>query len=87
MSDSTIWREVELPEGSELLRKELYDYNTEKGQFQIELFETINGKYFAIGTEKDPDAKLVIYGSDVTDDKRKALQVVVEKIDRQGAWS
>jgi hypothetical protein len=87
MSESNIWREVELPEGTELLRRELYDFNSEKGQFQIELFETINGKYFAIGTEKDPDAKMIIYGSDITNDKRKALQVVIEKISREGAWS
>lgn len=87
MSESTIWREVELPEGTELLRKELYDFNTGKGQFQIELFETVSGKFFAIGTDKDPNAKMIIYGSDITDDKRKALQVVIDKIEREGAWS
>ncbi|WP_018131063.1 hypothetical protein [Effusibacillus pohliae] len=80
------WSEVELPEGAELLKKELYDYNSEKGQFLIELFETIDGKFYAIGTNKNPDAKMIIYGSNVVYDKRMALQTVIEKIEREGAW-
>ena len=83
---NTVWNRVELPEGAELLKKELYDYNSEKGQFLIELFETIDGKFYAIGTNKDPDAKMIIYGSNVVYDKRMALQTVIEKIEREGAW-
>ncbi|MFC4766129.1 hypothetical protein [Effusibacillus consociatus] len=86
MSEKNTWHTVELPEGAELLKKELYDYNSEKGRYQIELFETIQGKFFAIGTDKDPDAKMIIYGSNVVPDKLMAIQTVIEKIEREGAW-
>jgi len=86
MAEQPTWKEVELPEGAELLKKEIYEYNSEKGRYLIELFETMDGKFYAIGTDKDPDAKLIIYGSNVVYDKRMALQTVIEKIDREGAW-
>ncbi|GAX89883.1 hypothetical protein [Effusibacillus lacus] len=86
MANQPNWNEVELPEGSELLRKELYDYNSSKGQYQIELYETPDGRFYAIGTNKDPDAKMIVYGSNVVYDKRMALQTVMEKIEREGAW-
>lgn len=86
MSQSNSWHSVELPEGAELLKKEWFDYNSEKGQFQIELFETSTGKFFAIGTPKDPAAKMIIYGSNVMDDKVKALQIAIDKIERDGLW-
>lgn len=80
------WREVELLGKAELLKKELYDYTSEKGQFQIELFETMQGTFYAIGTNKDPAAKMIIYGSDVVTDRRAALQTVIGKIEREGGW-
>jgi hypothetical protein len=86
MADQPTWHGAELPEGAELLKKELFDYNSEKGQFQIELFETVRGQFYAIGTNKDPDAKMIIYGSNVVSNKLMALQTVIEKIEREGAW-
>ncbi|BCJ86511.1 hypothetical protein [Effusibacillus dendaii] len=86
MAEQPAWRTVELPEGSDLVKKELFDFQCEKGQFLIELFETMDGKFYAIGTDKDPNAKMVIYGSHVVSDKRIALQTVLEKIDREGTW-
>lgn len=86
MTEQPAWSGVELPEGTELLKKELYDYNSPKGRFLIELFETVDGKYYAIGTDKNPEAKMVIYGSNVVSNKLMALQTVIEKIEREGEW-
>lgn len=84
MSEEKTWHGFELAEGAELLKKEWFDYNNEKGQYQIELFETITGKFFAIGTPKDPDEQMVIYGSSVVDDKYLALRITIDKIEREG---
>jgi hypothetical protein len=77
-----IWRQVQIPENSELTRKEWFDYANEKGSFLIELFENMKGEFYAIGTPKDPD-KLIVYGSPIMTDKVMALQTVIEKIERE----
>lgn len=83
MSETKTWHSIELPEGAELVKQEWFEYSSEKGQFQIELFETISGTFYAIGIPKGEDEKLVIYGSSVVHDKAMALQIVIEKITRE----
>jgi hypothetical protein len=82
MAESQSWTGVNLPEGAELLKKEVFTYTVRDQEFTIELFEQNDGKYYAIGVPKD-DSRLIIYGSNIVDDKRTALQIVVNKIERE----
>lgn len=82
MKEST-WHQIELPEGSQLVRKELFEYTSEKGDYTIELFENRKGEFYAIGTPRHSD-KLIIYGSPVMAEAIMALQTVIEKIEREG---
>ena len=75
------WKNVKLRAESELLRKENYVYRVEGVEYAIELFETIEGKFYAIGLPTDP-TKLIIYGSSVVDGAKIALQQTIQKIDR-----
>ncbi|ASS76159.1 hypothetical protein CIG75_15245 [Tumebacillus algifaecis] len=76
------WTEAEIPEGGTLLRKETYEYQTEKGDFQIEVFENLKGEFYAIGTPQNGD-KLIVYGSNLTTSRALALSVVLDKIERE----
>ncbi|KEO81654.1 hypothetical protein [Tumebacillus flagellatus] len=76
------WHEAEVPEGGKLLRKESYEYQTDKGDFDIEVFENMKGEFYAIAVPRD-DERLVIYGSNVTTSRALALSVVMEKIERE----
>jgi hypothetical protein len=78
------WHNLELPEGAQLVRKELFEYSSDKGDFIIELFENVKGEYYAIGTPRHSD-KLIIYGSPVMSDSFMAMQTVIEKIEQEGA--
>lgn len=76
------WTEAEIPEGGKLLKKELYEYHTEKGEYSIELFETMKGEFYAIAVPNDSE-KLIIYGSNITTSRALALSVVIDKIERE----
>lgn len=76
------WNEAEVPEGGALVRKELFEYSTEKGCFDIELYETLKGEFYAIGVPKD-DERMIIYGSNITATRAMALSVVMDKIERE----
>ncbi|WP_132944643.1 hypothetical protein [Tumebacillus sp. BK434] len=76
------WTETEIPEGGTLLRKETYEYQTEKGDFNIEVYENLKGEFYAIGTPNSGD-KLIVYGSNITTSRALALSVVLDKIERE----
>ncbi len=75
------WRALTLPENAELFRKELFTYRIEDAQFDIELFETLQGEYYAIGTNTDP-SRLIVYGSTIVKNPQKALEQCIKKINR-----
>ena len=77
------WTESEVPEGGTLLKKETYEYQNEKGDYSIELFENLKGEFYAIGVPKESE-KLIVFGSNITVSRALALSVVMEKIDREG---
>jgi hypothetical protein len=77
------WTEAEVPEGGTLLRKEIYEYHNEKGEYVIELFEKIDGQCYAIGVPKE-DERLIIFGSNITATRAMALSIVIDKIEREG---
>ncbi|MGZ4107869.1 MAG: hypothetical protein ACXVC1_02880 [Tumebacillaceae bacterium] len=77
------WTETEVPEGGKLLRKELYEYHNQKGEYSIELFETLKGEFYAIATPMDNESKLIIYGSNITVTRALALSTVIDKIERE----
>lgn len=76
------WNKVKLPEGTELLRKESFQFRVLDEEFNIELFESLTGEYYAIGTQVDSD-RLVIYGSAIVSDPVKALEQTMHKITRE----
>lgn len=76
------WNQISLPEGSELLRKEQFEYTNQKGTYLIEMFETMKEEYYAIGIPKG-DGKVIVYGSPILPDKTVALQTVIDKIERE----
>lgn len=80
MQSHEFWHQLDLPENAQLVRKETFEYSSPKGEFLIELFETIEGKYYAIGTPRHED-RLIIYGSPVLNEAKQALQVVIGKIE------
>ena len=76
------WTESEVPEGGKLVKKELYEYQTEKGEYDIELFETMDGQFYAIAVPRE-DERLIIYGSNITASRALALSIVMDKIERE----
>jgi hypothetical protein len=83
MAETRTWRQLDLPAGAQLLRKEVFEYASDQGEFIIELFENANGEFYAIGTPRHSD-KLIIYGSPTVSDSFLAMQTVIEKIEREG---
>jgi len=77
----TEWNEIKLQEGTELLRKEQFIYRIANEEYTIELFESHNGEYYAIGVPVHTD-RLLIYGSSIVNDPRKALDQTIRKINR-----
>ena len=75
------WKELKLQEGTELLRMEQFIYRIANAEYTIELFESHNGEYYAIGEPAHTD-KLMIYGSSIVNDPRKALDQTIRKINR-----
>lgn len=75
------WRTVRLAENAELLRKEWYEYRLETDIYDIELFETRDGRFYAVGTPSDK-TRLFIYGSAVVNDPRTAIEQALRKINR-----
>ena len=75
------WKELKLQEGTELLRKEQFIYRIANAEYTIELFESPNEEYYAIGVPAHTD-KLMIYGSSIVNDPRKALDQTIHKINR-----
>lgn len=82
MTETNNWVGVRLPEGAELLKKEAFTYSVREQEFLIEVFEQNDGKYYAIGVPQN-DKRLIIYGSSIVDSKQMALQIVVDKIERE----
>ncbi|ADG05257.1 hypothetical protein [Kyrpidia tusciae] len=75
------WTSVELPPDARLLRKETFTLQMEQQDYDIELFETMEGEYYAMGTPRATD-KIIVYGSPVVPDAALALQIVIDKIQR-----
>ncbi|MBX6394775.1 MAG: hypothetical protein IRY98_03470 [Alicyclobacillaceae bacterium] len=80
------WKSVEIPSGSTLLRKESFAYQADHGEYDIELFETPAGEFYAVGTPRFSD-KIIVYGSPVVQHAGTALQIVIEKIERDRVQS
>ena len=77
----TDWKSCKLKTGAELLRKEQFVYRIAGEEYDIELFESINGEYYAIGQPAHSD-RLMIYGSSVVNSPVTALNQTIHKINR-----
>lgn len=80
MSDQ--WKSLTLREDANLLKKEIYTYQIGADTFEIELFETVQSEYYAIGTPTNSDL-LYIFGSAVVKDPALALDQAIKKINRE----
>ncbi len=74
---------VRVPEGCSLRRKELYEYTTPNNVYDVELYENADGTFYAIGIPRDGH-RLVVYGSNIVQSGEMALQILVDKIRREG---
>jgi hypothetical protein len=74
---------IKLPEGGILKRKELYQYTSPHNVYNIELFENQDGSYYAIGVPQEGQ-RLVVYGTNETKSRQMALQILIDKIRREG---
>jgi uncharacterized protein YpmB len=75
---------VKTPDGCTLRRKEQYEYVTPRNVYHVELFENQDGTFYAVGVPKDSN-RLIVYGSNTAPSPEQALQVLVDKIQREGA--
>ncbi|MHB1683746.1 MAG: hypothetical protein ACYCYO_13115 [Bacilli bacterium] len=75
------WKAIRIREDAELQRKEWFTYQVGDERFNIELFETQKGEFYAIGTPED-SSRLFIYGSSLVSDAALALEQTVKKINR-----
>ncbi|UOF90437.1 hypothetical protein LSG31_21705 [Fodinisporobacter ferrooxydans] len=82
MTDNSHWSNVHVPEQAALLKKETYEYTVRERSFVIELFEQSDGMFYAIGVPKHEE-RLIIYGSNIVESRPKALQLVIDKIERE----
>ncbi|WDL97961.1 hypothetical protein [Alicyclobacillus sp. ALC3] len=85
--DSLSWHAVRLPEGSTLVRKHTFEYTTAANMYDLELYEHQDKTWHAIALPRG-GSRVIIYGSNVVDTAQMAIQVVVDKIRREGleAW-
>jgi hypothetical protein len=74
---------VRVPEGCSLKRKEFYEYTTANNVYDVELYENADGTFYAIGVPREGH-RLVVYGSNVVPSGEMALQILVDKIRREG---
>jgi hypothetical protein len=85
MANSTSpFSQVSTPDGCSLRKKEQYEYTTPNNVYNVELFENSDGTYYAIGVPRDSE-RLIVYGSNISPSAEQALQVLVDKILRDGA--
>ncbi|MBX5436025.1 MAG: hypothetical protein IRZ33_02270 [Alicyclobacillaceae bacterium] len=75
------WKDVSLPEGCVLRRKQLFEYTTPDNLYDVELFENRDGTCYAIAVPRE--GPLVVYGSNVVSGAAEALQIVFDKIRRE----
>lgn len=80
------WRSVRLPEGCTLVRKHAFEYTTTANLYDLDVYEHQDGKWHAIALPRGGN-KVIIYGSNVVDTAQAAIQVVVDKIRREGLES
>lgn len=86
-TDNLSWHSVRLPEGCALVRKHSFEYTTAANLYDLALYEHQDGSWHAIALPRG-GSRVIIYGSNVVDTAQMAIQVVVDKIRREGleAW-
>lgn len=82
-SDAAEWRNVEVPDGCTLRHKQLFEYTTQANVYDLELYENQGGTWYAIAIPREGE-RLIIYGSNEVPTAQMAIQIVVDKIKREG---
>lgn len=75
------FQDLSFPPQAELWRKENYLYTIAGEQYDIELFASLDGRYYAIGTPANK-SRLIIYGSQIVSDAVTAIEQALKKINR-----
>lgn len=76
------WQSTQIPEGMSLTKKEFFELSHPSGIYEIELFSTHKGECWAIGVPRE-DTRFIVYGSPVVNHPQDALQIVIQKINRE----
>jgi hypothetical protein len=83
-SESSGLSQIQTPSGCTLRRKEQYEYVTPNNVYNVELFENQDGTFYAVGVPRDSQ-RLIVYGSSIVSSRQHALQMLVDKIQREGS--
>jgi len=73
---------VKVPSENFLRKKETFEYTTAENIYDIDVFTNQDGTHYAIGVPRE--GRVIVYGSAVVDDYPLALQMVIDKIRREG---
>lgn len=75
------FRQVRTPEGCTLKRVHHFEYTTPDQLVDISLYENQDGSYYAIGIPRSE--RVVVYGSQVVQSGTMAMEIVLDKIERE----
>lgn len=75
------FKDIDLHPDAELWRKESFVYTIAGEPFDLELFSSQDGRYYAIGMPADK-SRLIIYGSQIVDSEAIAIDQTIKKINR-----
>lgn len=76
------WINIRIPESSRLTKKELFEYTTVHYIYDVEIHTDSNGTCYAIAVPRE--GKMIIYGSPMVSSPEEALQIVIDKIHKEG---
>lgn len=82
------WQHVKVPNECTLRIKESFEYTTPVNLYDLTAYGNQDGSWYAIALPRDGE-RVIIYGSNVMPTAQMAIQVVVDKIHREGleGWS
>jgi hypothetical protein len=85
MQEKQWFQEVNVPNLHQLKKKETFEYTTSHQIYDIEIFYEQSGECYVIGIPKE--GRLIVYGSPVVENPQSALQIVIDKIQKEGLES
>lgn len=77
------WQHVKVPNECTLRIKQSFEYTTPVNLYDLTAYGNQDGSWYAIALPREGE-RVIIYGSNVMPSAQMAIQVVVDKIHREG---